>query len=192
MGQIPPPVNTTIKCTKVFRFQVVTAAVKQVWSDTDLFYLLGVATAANKLSPIFGSVRLKRISMWKNNLTPPTIAFMAIEYKGTNPSYGNNSVIHSTNAVPGNQTSHFSSKPPKDTYAGSWLTASGYQIALITAPVGTLIDLQLEFTLCDDEAPYNDPSVPAALSVGTLYCHSMIYTAAGCSIQPQGWNYNGI
>ena len=181
--------NTTIKCTKTFRFEARASVSKLDVKDTDLFFLLGVATSSTTLAPIFGSVRFKRIDLWKVNPNPTNIDLLAIEYKGNNPNYGNNSVIHSANAISPMQFAHVKSKPPVESYAAAWLYPSSYNLFQITCGQGTLVDVTIEFTLLDDTPSFSDPTVNFGLTVGSMYCHTLTGQNASNIFIPQGWNF---
>ncbi len=182
--------NTTIKCTKTFRFESRVGVVKLDVKDTDILFLLGVAISATQLAPIFGSARFKRIDLWKVNPTPQQTEFLAVEYKGNNPAYGNNSVIHSANAISSMQFAHVKSKPPPDSYASAWLYPSSYNLFQITCGQGTLVDVTIEFTLLDDTPTFTDPTVNNALTVGSMYCHTLTGQNASNIFIPQGWNFS--
>jgi len=182
--------NPTIKCTKTFRFESRATVSKLDVKDTDLMFLLGVATSTTALSPIFGSCRFKRIDLWKVNDTPTTIDLLAIEYKGNNPNYGNNSVIHSANAISPMQFAHVRSKPPPESYASAWLYPSGYNLFQITCGQGTLVDVTIEFTLLDDTPSFVDPTVNFGLTVGGMYCHTLTGQNVSNIFIPQGWNFS--
>lgn len=181
--------NPTIKCTKTFRFESRAIVSKLDVKDTDLMFLLGVATTGSTMSPIFGSCRLKRIDLWKVNAIPNDIDFIAVEYKGNNPAYGSTSVVHSANAISAMQFAHVKSKPPPGTYAGAWLYPSGYNLFQISCGKGCLVDISLEFTLIDDTPPFVDPTVNNSLTIGYMYCHTLTGQNNSNIFIPQGWNY---
>jgi len=157
--------------------------------DVDLMFLLGVATSSTALSPIFGSARMKKIELWKVNDSPTVVDFLCIEYKGNNPSYGNNSVIHSANAISPMQFAYVKSKPPADSYASAWLYPSRFNLFQITCGEGTCVDLTLEFTLLDDTPSFTDPTVNFGLTVGGMYCHTLTGQNVSNVFIPQGWNF---
>lgn len=181
--------NPTIRCTKTFRFESRTAVSKLDVKDTDLMFLLGVALSPTTLTPILGSVKFKQIEMWKVNDLPNNIDFLGIEYKGNNPAYGNNSVIHSANAISPMQMGHVKSRPPADSYASAWLYPSGYNLFQITCGQGTLVDVTIEFTIIDDTPTFNDPTVNFGLTTGSVYCHTLTGQNASNIFIPQGWNF---
>ena len=178
----------TIKCKKRFRFVANAAATKVDLRDTDLMFLLGVASTTANLNPIFGSARLRRIEMWAPGPATPSVAFVAVEYKGNNPNFGNDSVIHSSNSASSMQYAYVSSTPPRDSYAASWLYPSGYNLCQLSCPKGTIVDVTLEFTLLDDTPPFTDPSVSSGLSPSYLYCHTLTGQNSPNVFLPQGWN----
>ena len=182
-------INPTIKCRKTFRFEARASVSKLDVKDVDLMFLLGVATSSTTLSPIFGSVKLRRIDLWKVNSDPTQIDFLAIEYKGNNPNFGNNSVIHSANAISPMQFAHVKSKPPADSYAASWLYPSRYNLFQITCGQGTLVDVEIEFTLIEDTPSFTDPTVNFGLTVGGMYCHTLTGQDVSNVFVPQGWNF---
>ncbi len=187
--EILKPLDTTIRCTKKFRFVCTALSVSKLdVKDTDLMFLLGVARSATLLSPIMGSVRMKEIEILKVNTNSSTTDYIAIEYKGDNPAFGNNSVIKSANSLSSFQYAHLKSKPPKDSYAAAWLYPSGYNLFQITCGQGAVVDLTIEFTLIDDTPPFSDPSVNAGLTAGTMYCHTLTGQNNPNIFVPQGWN----
>ena len=178
----------TIRCRKRFRFNCLHTCSKLDVTDTDLLYLLGVAYTTNNVSPIFGSCRFRKIEIWSVNNNAPNAVSMGIEYKGNNPNYGNNSVVHSSSSLNTMQYCYVRSKPPRESYANAWLTNSGYNLFQITCPVGSIVDVDIEFTLIDDTPSFSDPSTPAGLTVGDMYCHSLTAQTSPGVFEPVGWN----
>jgi hypothetical protein len=191
-GVNPPsilkPFQPTIKCTHKFRFQCALSASKLDLRDIDLLYMLGVANTAVFTSPIFGSVRLRKLEMMNVNASPGTLSQLQIEYKGNNPAYGNSSVIHQSSSLSSFQYSHLVSRPPSGSYAAAWLTNSGYNLCQLTCDVGTVVDVTLEFTLLDDTPNFADPAVNAGLTQGYLYCHTLTAQHAPGVFLPIGYN----
>lgn len=178
----------TIRCTKKFRFICQHSVQKLDLTDTDLMFLLGVAVNASTTTPIFGSTRFKKIEIWAVNNQPPLAASLGIEYKGNNPNYGNNSVVHTSSSLNTMQYSYVKSIPPKESYANAWLYPSSYNLLQITCPEGAVVDVTLEFTLIDDTPSFVDPVASAGLTPGDMYCHTLTAQTAPGVFAPVGWN----
>jgi hypothetical protein len=184
------PITSTVRCTKRFRFYARATASKLDLKDQDIFFLLGVAISSSTTAPIFGSVRLREIEMISCNPNPNAVDYLAVEFKGNNPAYGNNSVVKSSNSVSTFQYAHVKTAPPPDSYAAAWLYPSGYNLCQLTFDQGSIVDVTIEFTLLDDTPDFTDPAVSSGLTVGYLYCHSLCWTNGPGVLLPQGWNYS--
>jgi len=182
------PITPTVRCSHRFRFINLVDVVKLDVRDTDLLFLLGVAISATAVSPIFGSVKLKKVEMLNTNNTNSVIDYIEVEWKGNNPAFGNDSVIAGANSLSNFQYAHLSTKPPLGSYADSWVAASGYNLFQVTAMKGSVIDVTLEFTLIEDTPSFMDPSINVGLSIGDMYCHTLTSQHAPGIWIPQGWN----
>jgi hypothetical protein len=181
-------ITPTIKCTHTFRFFCEANCSKLDLRDIDLLYLLGIANTAVYVTPIFGSVRLRKIEMMNVNNSPGTLSNLQIEYKGNNPAYGNNSVVHQASTLSSFQYAYLKSRPPKNSYADAWLTNSGYNLCQFTAGVGTIVDVTIQFTLLDDTPNFLDPTVNSGLTTGYMYCHTLTGQHAPGVFLPIGYN----
>jgi hypothetical protein len=163
---LPPQMDITPNARHVYRFVCGNVASVTCTNQDILGAIGGICTVANSTVRLWAtSFKLHSIKMWPsaNTSTTPTYADV---YWGAG-AYGSKD-SEFLKAVPGGVTvtGLVTFTPPKGCFAANWIsnTISGnYVIMGLQCTVGSIVDVDLSFTLANQVAPAN-----ASISTGTL------------------------
>jgi hypothetical protein len=165
-SSLPPQIDITPNCRHTFRFVCGNVASVTCTNQDILGAIGGICTVANSTVRLWASsFRMHSVKMWPsaNTTTTPTYADV---FWGAG-AYGSKDAEF-LKAVPGGctVTGLVTFKPPKGTFAANWIsnTISGnYVIMGVQCSIGTIVDVDLSFTLVNQVAPAN-----SSISTGTL------------------------
>jgi len=162
----PPSISSNIQMSHRYRFTSTSATPTNI----TVIGLLGAAgtmcTVANSLtSTLFESVRVKRVAMWSPPAAQGSSVTCSIEWFGGVNS--NNKEVSDT-SVSVATPAHVTSSPPQQSIASFWNKPQVLNLFLLTAPVGTIIDVDLDLIFSDDETTPQTYAVAAA-TLGTVY-----------------------
>lgn len=132
-------------------------------------YCVGIvpqaAGAANTVH-LAASFKIKRISIWGPVATAGTPVTVELRFPGTGAADGTTSpqVDASDSSVSFDRPAYATLKPKKTSLHGQWFnpTTTGFNFVEITGPQGSIIDIDFDFVLNEDGAPF----AGAALGAG--------------------------
>ena len=162
----PPQLPTNVRVRHTFRFRS-TSSTATVITDTNLVDMCGaICTIANTaLAQIALNGKLHSVSVW----TPPASqggnATCSVEWNSGN--YAPQTEVSDTTistAIP----AHIRAVPPAGSAAAFWYGQSGTALFTLTAPTGSVIDVDVTFLLNDSGAAASNYAV-AAGTLGTMY-----------------------
>jgi hypothetical protein len=163
---LPPQMDITPNCRHTYRFVCNNVASVTCTNQDILGAIGGICTVGNsKVRAWASSFKLHSLKMWPsaNTTTTPTYADC---FWGAG-AYGSKDAEF-LKAVPGGctVTGQVTFKPPKGCFAENWIsnTISGnYVIMGLQCSIGTIVDVDLSFTLTNQVPPAN-----SSISTGTL------------------------
>ncbi len=164
---LPPEIDLTIRGSHVFRFQAGAAAVVNSVSYADLCNLYNVGTGANKLQGTFSTIRLRSVTVWPALSTSTTDA-VALEWSAAGEFFKDEL---KNRTFPEGQTITGALKfvPPPKSVAGFWHYSTNDILFYITAPSGSVCDVDLEFTFAGAYAPPSSVTTVGSVTVGNIY-----------------------
>lgn len=168
----PPQIKTNVFFKHKFRY-ITLSSVSFTVTALRLANACGVmGTVVNStVTGIYDSVKLKSVEMWGPPPSQGAAATVTCLYNQLAAGVSNMSTLEfcdtsNSTAVP----AHIKCHPPKESFAAFWQPASGTGINLFTlsAPAGTVIDLEMELILSDTGASNASTTVTTAL-LGAVY-----------------------
>jgi len=168
----PRQINSNIRVSHRYRF-VSTSGTATAVTGQSLLGALGVfPTIANStVAAIFGSVRIKNLEMWTTTATLGSAVTCSVEWAGSATNSGDIEI--SDTSVSTASPAHINSRPPKNSLASFWSTATTGQLFVLTAPAGTIIDVVVEMTMFDDTNGSNAAIGVATAALGNVYYLSL-------------------
>lgn len=166
--RVPPSIPqliTILSCRHVFRFQNNAATSRTNFTRAQLLGILSMGTSTTTCSPLFGGIRINRISIWgvASNAAINTNTITLVWDGATGPS----TEIHdtTTNAM---YSPYISSVPPRTSSASSWtsivtvdaaqsgtaLGQGGEILFSIVSSQGTIVDLDVSLRVNDTPSTY--------------------------------------
>ncbi len=139
----PPQINgLEIRHSPTLRFRA-TAAVNQAFTFTNLMDTMLTATTATVGYNMFQAVRIRRVRVWGISAIG-TSSSVSVEFTGTTAGITGDQQVHSDTSV-GVQPAHVDAVPSARALCSTWQTNSGAIAFAITAPAGSVIDVELSF-----------------------------------------------
>jgi len=181
----PPTIMASLRGSKTFRFKVISSALSEtILTQANLMDILCMADTAISARRLFAAVRLKKISIW--GFTPPgsvatTPTEVAVEYNATG-NLGSSTQRFSDISVSPFMPAHVSAAPDKRAVGGMWSEDAGsLDVALLTAPLGSIIDFDIEYVFRNGETPYLVRAIAGATvgQVGVLDIYAGILRSVG-------------
>ncbi len=163
-----PQFESNIRLSHRFRFTASSALSLSSITGATLLGALGtVCTVVNTTVAQFArAFRIKSVEMWapiSSTSTAPVSC--TIVWFG----FGNSPNIERTGTSISNaQPAHLRSTPPKESLAGFWQLTGSTNIFFLTAPGGTVVDLEVEYVLVDQATATSTQTV-AAGTLGNVY-----------------------
>lgn len=162
----PPQLESNIMYNHVFRFRSTSGNVIPI-NDQDFRGIAGaVCSVANTtLNFVARAAKVHRVEIW----TPPASqgAAATCSWVWYTPDYVASREVSDTSvstAIP----AHVSTRPPPGSACAFWLGGSGNQVAEVTAPTGSIIDIHVTLVLYDSGAAGTAYTV-AAGTLGAFY-----------------------
>jgi len=164
---LPPEIDLTISTRHKFRFQSGAASVTTSVSYAELCSLYCVGTGANKLQGIFSAIRLRSVTIWPALSTSSTDG-VALEWSAAGEFFKDEAKNRS---LPEGQTNTGALRfvPPKNSVCGFWSTSSSNILFYITAPSGSICDVDLDVCLAGAYAPPSSVTTAGVVTVGNIY-----------------------
>jgi len=165
-GPLPPKLDATPFVSHTFRFSNTAAGNAVVSFDTLCGALGGICTVANsKVQPWASSIRLKKVTVWPSASSSSVQKVELFWEQGTSGQIRDSSII--TDLPEGiTVTKAVSFVPPAKSLASDWL-ATPANVFAINAPVGSIIDLSIDFTLANIYA--DGLQTVASATLGNIY-----------------------
>jgi hypothetical protein len=147
---LPPPFNSTIKVSHVYRFRCATSVIGAGVSIADIFGAIGgmVTTANSLLTSFASSFRLKKFVAW-----PPQVAGADLVYinwsSAAAAGFVEDKQIVDTLPDGITVTRAMVARPPANSLLRDWIAsaATPANVCYITCPAGAIIDMHVEFTV---------------------------------------------
>jgi len=171
----PPQFVNTVQLRKTFRY-VSTSAATTTLVDADVVSVAGtMGRVTNTSVTLLGyTAKLHKISFWTPPASQGAAATVSIQWynrDGTDLGPEMSDTTNST-AFP----AHLVARPPRGSLASFWLGTAGTTMAVLTCPVGTVIDLDVTVQL----STVAGVSVAVGTAVvGTPYWISLDQVGAG-------------
>lgn len=164
---LPPEIDLTVAGRHRFRFQAGAASVINSVSYANLCNMLQVGTGAHLLQGIISSVRLRSVTIWPA-LSTSTTDTVALEWSAAGEFF-KDELKNRTLPEGQTQTGAVRFTPPKKSVASFWSTTSNNILFYITAPSGSVCDVEVDFTLAGAYAPPTAVTVVGSVTIGNFY-----------------------
>jgi len=174
----PPQIRPAIRWANRLRFSVTTAASQKVITMDNLFNTVLIATSATTGVNFFNSIRVKAVEVWGPSPAAGTATTVSVAFITDQTSFavqGGDSVVFSDTSV-SVEPAHVRAVPGKSLvsmflspYQSS--SANALQLFLLTAPVGSVIDVEIEGlnSLGSNPAPLAVTQALVAATTGAIY-----------------------
>lgn len=164
---LPPEIDLTVSNRHRFRFQAGANSVVNSVSYANLCNFLQVGTGAHLLQGIISTVKLHSVTIWPA-LSTSTTDTVALEWSAAGEFF-KDELKNRTLPEGQTQTGAVRFVPPATSVAGFWSSSSNNILFYITAPSGSVLDVDLSFTLAGAYAPPTAITVVGAVTVGNFY-----------------------
>jgi len=118
------------------------------------------------------AVKLNHIKMWSPPASQGSAVTCSVLWAGSVTPFTPDKEESDTSvsvAVP----AHLHARPPKNSLASFWQTVSSNNLFTLSAPVGTVIDVNLSLILYDDDGPSAANITTTAATFGATYYLSL-------------------
>lgn len=132
-----------------------TAAGANVITNNSLGSIFCMATSGVSLTPLSSAVRVRKISLWGPmvaNLNPVTVSLEWNNSVGAGAyAIGGPDLRFSDTSIGSNRGAFLSVKPPKGSYASTWLipTTTAVNVCTLNLPANGVVHLDLEMVFSD-------------------------------------------
>lgn len=181
----PPTLYATPKLRTKIRFQVAAGGAYSI-SQQNIADLLCFPTVAGVTAyRITQHFRIRSFELWSppsSTGTPNTIYF---QWTANASGISDESRVYTDTSLGQDRPAHIKAVPPKGTAHGNWQVASNVIVCDFNVLTGSIIDLDVEFSLADNfSVPQATSTVPTTGNVNVLCCKAL----EGVSyILPLGW-----
>jgi hypothetical protein len=163
----PPQLSSNVVVNHTYRF---TSSSGNTTFVTPVSMLCAAGSFTSVLNTsvvsIFGALKVKRVTVWAPPASQGAVSTCSIDWAGSGAaSQGSLEVSDTTNSV--STPAKISSAPPRGSLADFWQNAAQTNSLFgLTAPVGSIIDVQLSLIFQDaDNAPATTTVATAAIGV---------------------------
>jgi hypothetical protein len=176
----PPPFNPRLRPSQRFRYAA-TAAQNVNLNSVRLSAMVGaVATTSSTAALICDFVRIKKVEVRAPVASDGTSASVSLTWRA-GPNQLPSEITDSTLSTARN--AFVSTKPPKDSLASFWSSVvSATALLDIECPTGSIIDVIIEYQLCDGTTANQVAS--SGLTVGKLYFEGVSATCKNVALNP--------
>jgi hypothetical protein len=131
------------------------------------------ATSSTNAAPIYTHVRLRKVEVWSPSFNvvgtenrPNTISLTWLANGGSTQIDGDGRTISDTSmsVIP----AHIRTSPRKDSFQGNWQTLNGGAMFVLSARIGSVIDIEGEYRMTPD-AGSSLTTVTSGLGAGQTY-----------------------
>jgi len=165
----PPQIDSyEVSHHKTLRFTVTAAVVQQAITYSNLMNTVLIADTATTGSCLFDLIRLKRVRVWgiAAQGTPTSVEVMFIT------SSTGDATVHTDTSL-GVRPAFVEAHPKQNSLASFYQLATGGNCFLLTAPAGSIIDLDLSMITSSGLAPVAAANALVAATVGQVYYRGM-------------------
>jgi len=169
-GNRPPQIRSNIQFSHKYRF-VSTSATSTAITPTSILGAAGTVgiTVNTNVVVICSSFKIRSLAMWTPPASQGASATCSVDWVGSanapNVEFSDTTVSVATPA-------HVQCAPPAMSLAAFWQVAGAGTLFSLVAPVGTIIDLDLDLILTDDDVSATVIGVAAA-ALGVQYYLSL-------------------
>jgi hypothetical protein len=144
----PPPINSNVRIGHKFRFVASAAIVDVSIQSDDLLAVCGnIAYTTTNLTGIARSAKLKSVEVWTPTATSTTPTTCSVEWPASQRSP---SMEVSDTSINISRPAHIKASPPKESLSAFWFDEStNAALFILNAPIGSVVDVQLEYFLLD-------------------------------------------
>jgi hypothetical protein len=162
----PPQIRSNPQMRHKYRFSVGSAGT-YVITNSDVLLACGtICTVTNStVAAIFSSFRIRSIEVWGGfvgSSTANSPVTVACNWNGA-PVFVANAEVSDT-SVSAAYPAHIVARPPKNTNASFWQTASTNSLFDLVVPTNAMIDLEVDLIMSDNQ----DALVQTGLATATL------------------------
>jgi len=168
----PPQLRSNVQLSHTYRFVSTSGTATAVTNGSIIAASGNVCVVANSIvATMFQSFKITGLKVWSPPASQGAAVTCSVEWTGS-PNSPN--VERSDSTVSVAVPAHIHGPPPPMSLASFWqpvVVGSGtVTMFILTAPVGSIIDLSVDLILCDDEA-----STPFQTSVTTGVLSTIYY-----------------
>jgi len=164
---LPPEIDLTVSFRHKFRFQAGAASVVTAVNYNEICNLLQVGTGAHTLQGIISTFKLRSVTIWPA-LSTSTTDGAALEWSAAGEFF-KDQLKNRTYPEGQTVTGALRFTPPPKSLASFWSASSSNVLFYITAPSGSILDLDLDCTLCGAYAPPSAVTAVGSVTVGNFY-----------------------
>jgi hypothetical protein len=171
IASLPPELDATVSFSKKYRYiaQDASATAKTVTVGTILVSMGSMAITTTQVSSLCSSFRIKKITMYPALGTGVTPLLEWVDAATTGLNVKDEKVGRS---IPAGVTveAPITIRPPKNSEISWWwdAQATGVTLFVLSAPVGTILDLDVEATIVNSGTNVQETSY-TSLTVGAIY-----------------------
>jgi len=166
----PPQIRANIQLNHLYRFTSTNATATAITGTSILCAAGSVGTLLNtQVNSFVGSFKIRSIGMWTPPPSQGSAATCSVDWSGFNNS-PNVEISDTSNSVA--RPAHLMTSPPTASLASFWQLSGSTNLAILTAPVGTIIDVRLDLVLYDSDITQATSTVTTA-ALGTVYYLSL-------------------
>jgi len=171
----PPPFQSTIQFTKIYRFVASAALANEVVAISDLMDLVIVATSATTAVNLASAIKLAKVDIWgpmAQDLKPVTcsIEFPAV---GT-PGLGGPQRIWSDTSMGSSTAAYVSKRPPDRSPQAFWQgTYSNDVFIILNGPIGSVVDISMTSVVQNGESPQSPTAAVVGATPGQVYVRAL-------------------
>jgi len=163
----PPQIRSNPQMRHKFRFSSGSAgAGTYIITNNDVLLACGtICTVTNSsVTAIFSSFRIRSVEVWGGftGSAPSGPSTVAVNWNGA-PIFVANAEVSDTSVSPA-YPAHIVARPPKNTNASFWQTASSNSLFDLIVPSNAMVDLEVDLIMSDNQ----DSLVQTGLATATL------------------------
>ncbi len=170
---------------KTLRFQANAAFSATTITYVNLLDLLCMADSATTLKRLGVACRLRRLSIWgpmASDLKPVTVS---VEYAASAGPIGGSTQLRSDTSMGSTEPAYVTYAPPPQSAQAMWQGASATgAAAIISGPINSIIDLEMDLMLQNGEAAVACTSAASGATAGTVYCRGLDALASASTVFP--------
>jgi len=183
----PPMWNSSARIQFKQRYLTTSAINGRSIRTVELFNCKQLAATAISGYSIFQGLKILKVEMFCSNATGATPLTLELAWEDiVNQYFGSPGSNISDTAMGVSDVAHVSSRPPKNSFADSWLplnAATNEFVFTINCPAGTIIDVTFDTFLVSDQGPPT-PSILVGATPGILYTRPLDNFNASPAIIP--------